>query len=256
MQAVWGRMGSLEPPFAGLAGATRGEKGSLEPPFEGCRLQVCLAGSPPRVSVEPPPTKRHIPNEVSVAILAQIRAMPPRRSAALGLWPMLGFMSRARSSEEAPPVDRAPSPGIDSEQFHAENKDAESDVEMQTEEKQNESEVPEEQPSASSACHRYLLGEKEVEEHRFKAAFPVKTSSRPCVQMDLWGKSVDHETCKKYLELLPAKADQTPESEYNEMNAKEVCGGHGGQIPKNLTPEKAVTFVTFCVPFEKIEVFE
>ena len=51
--------------------------------------------------------------------------MPPRRSAALGLWPLLGFMSRPRpEAEEAQPTEkapeRAPSPGISAEQFEAE----------------------------------------------------------------------------------------------------------------------------------------
>ncbi len=51
--------------------------------------------------------------------------MPPRALAARGVWKLMDLVRRG------PTVERVPSPGIDSEQFERENKDAESDVDME-----------------------------------------------------------------------------------------------------------------------------
>ena len=67
-----GRKGGLwSPLFAGLAGATR--ERSLEPLFEGCRIAGACGRNSGSLWSLPPGPAGHIPNEVSVAILAQIR---------------------------------------------------------------------------------------------------------------------------------------------------------------------------------------
>jgi hypothetical protein len=60
-----------------------------------------------------------------------------------------------------------------------------------------------EQPAASSTpVRRYILGEKEVDEDSFNAAFPTKRTQSPYVQLDLWGKPLEGTAQQRPLDEL------------------------------------------------------
>jgi hypothetical protein len=126
----------------------------------------------------------------------------------------MDFITRARSSEEAPPpVDRAPSPGIDSEQFHAENKDAESDVEMQTEEKQTmDAAVASPAEETEDAAQETKEVPQQTAETPQKETDEVpqeneqkRRRAKRLVQMDLFGKPVSERLLCEHFEALNAE---------------------------------------------------
>ena len=123
----------------------------------------------------------------------------------------MDFMRSAQSSEEEasqvvecePLVERAPSPGIDSEQFEAE-------------------EATEEAEEDEQHRQRSRLQEEDIEN------FWWDDNGRMYARMvndAPWPSSTSQTT------RVLGFDEQGTLSEYNEMNAKEVCGGHGGQTP-------------------------
>ena len=205
--------------------------------------------------------------------------------------PLFGFMRPTREPEiealEQSPK-RVPSPGIDADQFEAENKDIESDVGQQAGDEQQTMDAavasPTEEPAdgAAEAADSPMAADDApvavdsppVAEDEPKAEEALKAEEeqarskeedeqhrqRPRLQEEDIENFWWDDNGRMYARMVndapwPSSTSQTTRvlgfdeqgtlSEYNEMNAKEVCGGHGGQIPKNLTPEKAVTFVTF-----------
>ena len=106
--------------------------------------------------------------------------------------PLFGFITRARSSEEAPPVERTPSPGIDSEQFHTENKDA---PQENDDAPQENDETPQQTAETPQKETDEVPQENEQKRRRAKRL----------VQMDLFGKPVSERLLCEHFEALNAE---------------------------------------------------
>ena len=176
--------------------------------------------------------------------------------------PLFGFMRPTREPEiealEQSPK-RVPSPGIDADQFEAENKDIESDVEHQAGDEQQTMDAAVASPTEEPADDAPMAaGSPPVAEDEPKAEEEDEPHrQRPRLQEEDIENFWWDDNGRMYARMVndapwPSSTSQTTRvlgfdeqgtlSEYNEMNAKEVCGGHGGQIPKKLNPRKSCHF--------------
>ena len=149
--------------------------------------------------------------------------------------------------ENAP--ERAPSPGISAEQF-----EAESAVASPTEEPADDAPMAAGSPPVAED---ELKAEEEDEPHR----------QRPRLQEEDIENFWWDDNGRMYARMVndapwPSSTSQTTRvlgfdeqgtlSEYNEMNAKEVCSGHGGQLPRiKLNLRKSCHFCHFLCSVRK-----
>jgi hypothetical protein len=104
--------------------------------------------------------------------------------------PLFGFMSRARSSEEAPPpVERTPSCGIDSEDFEASPTEEPEDAAQETKD------APQENGETPQKETEEVPQENEQKRRRAKRL----------VQMDLFGQPVSERLLCEHFEALNAE---------------------------------------------------
>jgi hypothetical protein len=163
--------------------------------------------------------------------------MPPRAATARGLWSLMDYVSRA-------PTDRVPSPGIDSEQFEAEQAALRADEEA----KQLKSEETEEDAETEQArAVRARCNEEEIEEVWFDdighAQIRFENDTTPSGRME--GRVFVIDPCA-------AEAEQAPEASRGAFIPRSEAEQAPEAKPKKQ-PEEQTEVVVEAAPEPKYE---